>query len=141
MASVHKPLQSRICYVLAAAHRAVNQSLNERLKKFGIQIEAWRVMECLNDNEHLTMSELAKRALINPPALSKLVDRMVANGLVHRKISATDQRQIHVLLTSMGLERLHQIQNVVEDQDRMLDELLVSSNDSASLKEMLRRLA
>ena len=140
MTTGSKPLHNHIAYVLAAAHRSVKQSLNERLKEHGIQIEVWRVMECLNDDRQLTMSELAKRALINPPALSKLVDRMVANGLVHRQISSADQRQVNVLLTSIGLERLHQIQNVVEDQDRLLDELLVNQDDSAALKEMLRRL-
>jgi len=68
------PFGGHLSYALAAAHRTVTQLLNLRLKKHSIQIEAWRVMECLDQGEMLTMGELAKRALLNPSALSKLVD-------------------------------------------------------------------
>ncbi|WP_050929692.1 MarR family winged helix-turn-helix transcriptional regulator [Aestuariivita boseongensis] len=131
---------SHLSYALAAAHRSVHQSLSARLKKHGIQIEAWRVMECLDSGEQLTMGELAKRALLNPPALSKLVDRMVSDGLVHRQISRSDQRQIHLLLTDLGRARMLQIRRDVEDEDRALAGLL-DTEDSATLIQLLSKLA
>ncbi|WP_299873594.1 MarR family transcriptional regulator [uncultured Sulfitobacter sp.] len=129
-----------LSYALAAAHRNVNQLLNARLKKHGIQIEAWRVMECLDAGEKLTMGELARRALINPPTLSKLVDRMVSNGLVHRQISDADQRQINLLLTSLGQTRMLQVRADVEDQDNALTALF-EAQDGTLLKELLFKLA
>lgn len=129
-----------LAYALAAAHRNVTQLLNARLKKHGIQIEAWRVMECLDSGEKLTMGELARRALINPPTLSKLVDRMVSNGLVHRQISDADHRQINLLLTSLGQSRMLQVRADVEDQDNALTALFDVS-DGDRLKELLFKLA
>jgi DNA-binding MarR family transcriptional regulator len=131
---------SHLSYALAAAHLAVNRSLGDRLKKHQIRIEAWRVMECLNVGERLTMGELAKRALINPPTLSKLVDRMVSEGLVHRQIAAEDQRQINLLLTSLGRMRMHQTRKDVEEQDEALNTKL-DKEDSEVLVRLLSKLA
>lgn len=131
---------SHLSYALAAAHRSVSQALNARLKKHGIQIEAWRVMECLDIGQKQTMGTLAKRALINPPALSKLVDRMVSDGLVHRQISARDQRQINLLLTNLGRARMLQIREEVEDQDKVLTDLF-DNQSGPLLIELLTKLA
>lgn len=140
MTHPNDPFGGHLSYALAAAHRTVSQSLNARLRKRGIQLEAWRVMECLDPGEKLTMGELAKRALLNPPALSKLVDRMVSDGLVHRQISREDQRQVHLLLTDLGRARMLQVRADVEEEDRALEGLLEAA-DSARLIELLSRLA
>ncbi|GLT11152.1 MarR family winged helix-turn-helix transcriptional regulator [Sulfitobacter porphyrae] len=132
--------ERHLSYALEAAHRSVSNSLSARLKAHGIQITAWRVMECLDIDQRLTMGELAKRALINPPALSKLVDRMVSDGLVHRQISAADQRQINLLLTNLGRRRMLQIRKDAEEQDRALSALLDSDNGEM-LKQLLLKLA
>jgi DNA-binding MarR family transcriptional regulator len=131
---------THLSYALAAAHRSVSQSLSARLKKHGIQIEAWRVMECLDAGQRLTMGDLAKRALINPPTLSKLVDRMVSDGLVHRQIATEDHRQINLLLTNLGRARMLQIRKDVEEQNEMLNEML-ASEDGALLLRLLSQLA
>ncbi|MBL4811236.1 MAG: MarR family transcriptional regulator [Rhodobacteraceae bacterium] len=109
-----------VSYALAAAHRAVNGSLTSRLKKHGLQIEAWRIIEALEGDPRLTMGELAHIVLINPPTLSKLVDRMVSNGLVHRQVAQSDQRQINLLISDLGKKRMMQIRSEVEDEDQML---------------------
>jgi DNA-binding MarR family transcriptional regulator len=134
------PLSSHLSYALAAAHRTVNQLLSARLKKHGIQIEAWRVMGYLDAGEKLTMGELAKQALLNPPALSKLVDRMVSDGLVHRQISTADQRQINLLLTNLGRTRMLQIRQDVEDEDRALTDQF-NTQDGALLIRLLSQIS
>lgn len=134
------PFDGHISYALAAAHRAVTQSLSERLKKHGVQIEAWRIMESLDGESRLTMGALARIVLINPPTLSKLVDRMVSDGLVHRRVASGDQRQVNLLLTDLGRHRMLQIRADVEEQDKHLAEQLDGA-DSEQLIALLSRLA
>jgi DNA-binding MarR family transcriptional regulator len=86
------------------------------------------------------MGELAKRALLNPPALSKLVDRMVSDGLVHRQIATVDQRQINLLLTNLGRKRMLQVRQDVEDQDRILAGQF-NNDDGALLIQLLSQLS
>jgi len=139
MATTQNSFETHLSYVLAAAHRSVSSSLSDRLKKHSIKIEAWRVLECLDSGLRLTMGDLAKRALINPPTLSKLVDRMVSDGLVHRQVGAEDQRQINLLLTDLGRVRMVQIRKDVEEQDQVLINQL-NEDEGVLLLNLLARI-
>lgn len=131
MSELQNPIEDYVSYALAAAHRAVNRSLAARLKKHGVQIEAWRIMEILDTGRRLTMGELAQIALINPPALSKLVDRMVSNGFVHRQSAQNDHRQVNLLITALGKKRMIQIRAEIQDQD---DQILQQLGDEQAKK-------
>ncbi|MEX0350302.1 MAG: MarR family winged helix-turn-helix transcriptional regulator [Paracoccaceae bacterium] len=131
------PIQDYLSYALAAAHRKVATSLNARLKHHGIQIEAWRILETLEAGQRLTMGQLAEIVLMNPPTLTKLVDRMVSEGLVHRQVAQNDHRQINVLPTALGRKRMFQIRQEVEQQDDAIQALL-GKEESDKLIELLR---
>ena len=139
MPTTTTPFDGQISYALAAAHRAVNQTLTRRLKKYGVQIEVWRIMECLDATEKLTMGELARMVLMNPPTLSKMVDRMVADGLVHRQIAQEDQRQVNLLLTDLGRRRMLSVRDEVIDHDRDFVNQ-INEADNRLLVDLLIRL-
>lgn len=134
------PIQDYLSYALAAAHRKMSASLNARLKKHGIQIEAWRILETLDTDQRLTMGQLAEVVLMNPPTLTKLVDRLVSDGLVHRQVAQADHRQINVLPTALGKKRMLQVREEVQDQDAAL-ESLIGKDDAGKLIELLRGIA
>lgn len=132
-------IQDYVSYALAAAHRRVNASLSSRLRKHGIQIEAWRILETLDAGQRLTMGQLADIVLMNPPTLTKLVDRMVSDGLVHRQVAQNDHRQINVLATELGRKRMMQIREEVEEQDSTIQSQLGESN-ARQLMQLLQEL-
>ncbi|MEP2472557.1 MULTISPECIES: MarR family winged helix-turn-helix transcriptional regulator [Roseobacteraceae] len=133
------PVHSFITYSLAAAHQRVHRKIGKRLKSLGMQIETWRVLQTLRtDNTH-TMSALADVVLMNPPALTKLVDRMIADGLVQRQLVAKDQRQVRLLLTDLGVSLADEITGYVDQQEkRILD--LIGNERAELLKEALDTL-
>ena len=139
MSDTPNPIIDYLSYALAAAHREVHTSLTARLKEFGVQIEAWRVMETLGSTPAVTMSELAALVLMNPPTLTKLVDRMVSNGLVHRQIARHDQRQVNLVLTDLGRKRMAQIRDQVRFED---DQILksIGPENAATLLGLLRKI-
>ena len=133
------PIESYISYTLAAAHRAVHQSLTAALKEHGVQVEVWRVLETLDAEPSQTMGELARIVLMNPPTLTKMVDRMVMDGLVHRQAGKSDQRQVNLMLTDLGRKRMAQIREVVQSEDEAICNLLGES-EVAKLTHILGRL-
>ncbi len=48
------------------------------------------------------MSEIAEFALMPAPSLTRLIDRMVTDGLVYRTVDARDRRRVLVHLTARG---------------------------------------
>jgi DNA-binding MarR family transcriptional regulator len=139
MADSAPPLSAYLSHALAAAHREIHTALTQRLKAHGVQVEAWRIMETLDEMPDVTMSQLANLVLMNPPTLTKLVDRMVSDNLVHRQISRRDQRQVNLVLTDLGLKRISQIREEVRSEDNRI-ESIVGSENFAVLNEMLTRI-
>ncbi len=131
----HHPVQSYISYSLATAHRKVHTSLTRRLKQFGVQVEAWRVMEILENDDSLTMGDLAELVLMNPPTLTKLVDRMVADGLVHRRVASSDHRKVNLDITALGRKRIDQIR-----KQARLEEEQIAIRIGPEHADMLRRI-
>ena len=60
------------------------------------------------DNHRLRMSELADRVMLSPSGLTRLVDRLVAEGLVRRAHAEQDGRGFYAVLTDEGYERLRE---------------------------------
>ena len=58
------------------------------------------------NNQRLRMNELADRVLLSRAGVTRLVDRLVADGLVARLRCADDARGTYAVLTDLGRDRL-----------------------------------
>ena len=86
-------IDTNLTYLLARAHRRLHSGLETELQKDELTVEQWRVLEVLSDREGRSMGTLAELVLMNHPALTKMADRMVVNGLIHRAPDPQDQRR------------------------------------------------
>ncbi len=140
MSEPQKTVDSYISYALAAAHRKLHIELSQDLKALNVQVETWRVLQSLRASQGITMRELAEIVLMNPPTLTKLVDRMVADGLVQRQLAAEDQRRVHLALTDLGVTLADKIALHVEAQnDRIIE--TIGLEKAQLLREALDTLA
>jgi DNA-binding MarR family transcriptional regulator len=64
------------------------------------------VQLAIADDHRLRMSELADRVVLSRSGITRLVDRLVAEGLVGRRACPTDARVAWAELTPSGLSRL-----------------------------------
>ncbi|NMM43067.1 MarR family transcriptional regulator [Rhodospirillaceae bacterium KN72] len=116
----------RIAFLITKLHRFVHNSLEETLQPHGISVEQWRVLERLSDGNGFSMGELAAEVLMNHPALTKMIDRMVANGLVHRAPDPADQRRVLVYAADRGVALTRKLQPIVAAQEARLRDMLGS---------------
>ena len=54
----------------------------------------------------ITLGELAAREQVAPPTITKVVEKLMANGLVERTADATDRRVSRVAVTRKGAKQL-----------------------------------
>ena len=89
----------------------------------------------------LRMSELADRLLLSRSGVTRLVDRLVADGLVERVICESDRRGQWAALTDAGRDRLRRAAptHLRGVATHFLDRL--SAEDLASLERMLDGVA
>jgi MarR family transcriptional regulator, organic hydroperoxide resistance regulator len=133
------PITNYLAYLLAQANRQMSAQLTEALGGEGVQIEHWRILEVLSDEQGRSMGELAELVLMNHPALTKTMDRMVSNGFVHRRADAQDSRRVLVYITDHGLELVARLKECV-DQHHQAINAAVGSKKAEQLKRLLGEL-
>ena len=110
------------------------------LQSEGMTVEQWRVLYCLEDKGGQPMGELAQQVLMNHPALTKLADRMVANGHIYRVVDPNDQRRVLVHISDTGRSALERLQRLETRHSHDIEEAFGASK-SAALKALLEDLA
>ena len=98
---------------LLHAHATLVKQLDaELMAAHGLSLSAfevlWRVASA--PEGRLRMSELANLVLLSPSGLSRLVDRLEADGMIERVACPTDGRAIHATITELGRSRLSESQ-------------------------------
>lgn len=99
------------------------------------------LVQLASAGEHrLRMSELADRLLLSRSGATRLVDRLVAQGLIERAACDDDRRGQWASLTDAGYERLRQVSptHLRGVAEHFLDRL--SPDDLAALERALGRL-
>jgi DNA-binding MarR family transcriptional regulator len=94
---------------LLHAHANLVRQLDADLTaQHGISLSAFEVLHRLARTElgRMRMSDLAQVVLLSPSGLSRLVDRMEAEGLIGRVACATDGRSIYATISERGRTRL-----------------------------------
>ncbi len=84
------------------AHR-YNQSLQDAVTELGLTIPKMRVLAALAAMDKLTVNELTVVAVAEQSTMSRTLDQMERDGLIHRMKSQADSRVRVVQLTQSGL--------------------------------------
>ncbi len=91
------------------AHASVVRELERELSaEAGLPLGWYDVLLQLVEapGRRLRMAELADRVLLSRSGLTRLVDRLQAEGLVRREPSKDDARGMYTVLTQTGFDRL-----------------------------------
>jgi DNA-binding MarR family transcriptional regulator len=131
--------RSDLSGLLARAERRVARRLDATLRAHDITAEQWRVLTLLSDGAGHPMSEIANYAMVPPPTLTKLVDRLIDRALVHRRVDVADRRRVLVLLTERGTRLSTLLATEVEAAERELAATL-GEPETARLVELLGQL-
>ncbi|MFE7875020.1 MarR family winged helix-turn-helix transcriptional regulator [Micromonospora humida] len=98
---------------LTRAERLLARRVGAVLTTEGLTVEAWRVLCRLADGQGHPMSEVSTEESLPPGTLTKIVDQLVDQNLVHRRIDPFDRRRIRAYLTPRGRREQERIDALV----------------------------
>ncbi|MGI3229691.1 MarR family winged helix-turn-helix transcriptional regulator [Streptomyces sp. GTA36] len=125
-----------LMHLLTRAERLAARRLQASLDEHGCSLDAWRVLSLLSDGEGHPMAAVAEAAFLPPPTLTKLVDQLVDQNLVYRRVDPLDRRRILAHLTPRGEDHWRRVDREVRAQWPVL-----SDGDDELLRGLLHRLA
>ena len=110
------------------------------MRAAGLTPIEWRVLATLHDGDAVPVSTLAREVLSQQPTVTKLVQRMRAQGWVTLQADPGDQRRTLVAATPAGREKVRPL--LAQAREHELQTLQALSHVEAHvLKTLLTRLA
>lgn len=129
-----------LLYLMARASHAVSAEFHATLRRAGVPVPVWRVLASLSGSAGETVTGLADACLLQQPTMTKLLDRMVRDGLVKRLPDARDRRIVRIQMTPRGEGLVRDL--LVSAKAHETDVLARFPEISAQrLKELLRAMA
>ena len=126
-----------LAHQLSRAERLLSGRLSALLATEHCTLEEWRVLTILADGEGHIMTEVADFAMLPAPTLTKLMDRMVSEGLVYRRADDRDRRRVLAYLGDHG-RALHERASVLLAAAEK--EIAALLGDTGELSHWLNRL-
>lgn len=96
------PLDDQLCFSLYSASIAINRTYKPMLDEMGITYPQYLVLTALGEEEGMTIGAIADRLALESSTITPPVKRLEQAGLVERRRSKIDERQVHVWLTDAG---------------------------------------
>lgn len=128
-----------LAYLLAQASQRISAEFHVQVNAAGLSITEWRVLASLEGSQGETIGSLAVLAITKQPTLSKVVQRMEAEGLVTRNGVRADRRQTQVRITTKGHKLIAALcERSLQHQKLVLEPF--GEEKAALLIEMLRTL-
>jgi DNA-binding MarR family transcriptional regulator len=126
-------------YLLASAYRHMRIELSNSLGEEAFTEEHWRILRVLSDEAGRSMGELAELVLLNGPALTKNVDKLVSRGLVQRAPDNDDSRRVLVFISDLGRDVIVRLNERVDAHQETIEDAL-GPRSAARLKRLLEKL-
>lgn len=122
--------------LLSHTSRKVNKGTHKKLSKHNLYRGQIHVLKILwKNNTGVTQKFIADHLSIQPASMSKMIQRMEANGFIRKEKDENDQRKVHIYPT----EKSNEIRDTLELEMKLLDEIAFN-NFSVEEKIIFRRL-
>ena len=126
-------------YLVNRVGFALVESFGRALKPHQLSIDMWRVLAALSNNGGQRQVDLSGMTSIDASTLSRLVSRLVRNGLVTRSRSATSSREVVVALAPKGRALVQRLIPIALKLEHAASAGL-AAKDLAVVKRLLRQM-
>lgn len=91
-------------YLLLADHSLMQKYIFSNLKSLDLTLGQPKVLEYLSKHDGAIQKDIANGCYIEPASLSNILNGMEKKGLIQRKSSSQNRRNIYIFMTEKGKE-------------------------------------
>lgn len=131
-------LDNQLCFALYAASNAMTRLYRDKLEPLGLTYPQYLVLLVLWEQDGVAVKEIGQRLHLDSGTLTPMLKRMEQAGLIQRRRSSADERQVDIFLTPAGQALKADIRGVREALGCLLP---MPAADIARLQVEIRSLA
>ena len=125
---------------LIYTYNAISSKMQEFLKTESLTMQQYNILRILRGQHPnpSTNSLVKERMLDRNSDVTRIIDRMIRDGLVSRVNCESDRRRVDITITDLGLDKLKRLDTMSGQMDTIASGL--SEEESAILNDMLDKL-
>ena len=130
-------LRESVTYQLASfSEDAVGAAARLFRDRFGLNVHELRVLRLIDDQPAVTFTSLARQTKFERSATSRILSRLIKQGLVRREIDEADARHFLLHVTPAGKA----LREAADPLSREMESLFLSALSEAERAELRRML-
>lgn len=133
-------LETHLGYWMRLVSNHVSHSFSQKLEARGVTVAEWVILRDLLRSGETAPSSVAQSLGLTRGAVSKLVERLVAKGLIDRTSEEDDRRYQRIALTRAGRALVPHLAHLADENDAEFFGHL-TKRQSAELKGLLQDIA
>lgn len=110
-------------YLILAAQRQGNRWLNDKLKEIDLTASQAEVLCVLNNKQGISLKKLGQLLICESGSPSRLVERMVRDGLAEKIAQKKDSRYVTLQLTEKGKAKVRLVENIEQQMYHRLNHI------------------
>ncbi|WP_299496129.1 MarR family transcriptional regulator [uncultured Shewanella sp.] len=108
-------------YLVAHLNVELQNALDQRLKRYQLDIKLWPVLFSLWEEEGVSQTVLSKRCDVAHYTMTRLLDQLQAQGLIIRHQEADNRRTFQIYLTDIAKALEH---DLIREAERVNEHFL-----------------
>ena len=130
-------IENQLCFPLYACSRDVIKRYKPFLDKIDLTYTQYITMLVMWDRKEVNVKELGRRLYLDSGTLTPLLKKLESKGLLTRKRSTEDERNLVISITEKG-ERLKD--EAVEIPEKMIQSMPLEQEEAYTLYRILYKL-
>ena len=129
----------KLFIVLSRAYRAVNEHVNKRIQRYGLNPTEFAVLELLFHKGDQPLQQIGGKILLASGSMTYVIDKLEKKDYIRRVACAEDRRVTFAQITEKGKKLIEQVFPAHHNEiDRMMSVLSEEEKDTAI--ELLKRI-
>ncbi|HKM04313.1 MAG TPA: MarR family transcriptional regulator [Lachnospiraceae bacterium] len=130
-------LDNQLCFAFYVCSKEIIKKYKPLLDPLGLTYTSYITLLALWEEDNINVKDLGKRLYLDSGTLTPILKKMEHAGLVQRKRSDTDERNVYILLTEKGRTLKVEAANVPK---QLLCSIPFGSEDDLSISKLLPTL-
>ncbi len=132
--------QHKLLVNLIYSYNVLSNRMQDMLKSEGLTMQQYNILRILRGQHPnpVTNTMVKERMLDKNSDVTRIIDRMIRDGLVSRVNCEADRRRVDINITQSGLDKLDRLDTRSAEMDALASSL--SDEEAAMFNDMLDRL-
>lgn len=124
---------------IMAVHRLIEAQLRAAFTPLGLHVGQEHLLIMLAQHGTLNMARLVENLDMKAPTLTKMVERLEAQGFVEKRADELDGRRFNIRLTAAGEHAALQAEKIHATLNAQIEEIL-GEKDAKKLRKALKKV-